>query len=112
MPRLPLPLSRQLAAIFAVCLGAAHVASLWFRALDEAAVASLLLGTVYLIIGLGLFGRSRFTLYIAVAVPATVAAFRLHYAKESLPLLALLADFLMLALAVSAIWRNREERDR
>ena len=37
-----------------------------------------LLGSVYLIIGLGLYGISRFTLFMAIIVPVTTSAYMLR----------------------------------
>lgn len=64
---------RLFAAVLLAGSGVAHVASLWFRELDEQAVAALFLGAVYLVIAIGLFGQSRFTLFVAIAVPGTLA---------------------------------------
>lgn len=69
---------RLLAAIMVTASGAGRITSLWFRDLNEAAVAALLVGSVYLIIGIGLFGQSRFTLFVATAMCATTAFFLLQ----------------------------------
>lgn len=34
-----------------------------------------MIGAVYLIIGIGLFGQSRFTLFMAILIPAAAAAY-------------------------------------
>ncbi len=54
---------RMTAAALVVCSGAIRVASLWFRPLDGEAVLTLLIGAIYLIAGIGLFGQSRFALF-------------------------------------------------
>jgi len=41
-------------------------------------LADALLGAVYLIIGIGLFGQSRFTLFMAIVIPAAAALFVLY----------------------------------
>ena len=65
--------ARMVAATLVTATGVAHVASLWFRELDAAAVLSIWVGGIYLIVGLGLFGQSRFTLFVASALCATSA---------------------------------------
>ena len=66
---------RNFAAILITCSGAAHIAALWHRELTETALFDALIGAVYLIIGLGLFGLSRFTLFMGIVVPAASAAY-------------------------------------
>jgi hypothetical protein len=46
------------------------VGSLWFRELQPPTLFNAVLGAVYLIISLGLYGRSRLSLFVAVIVPA------------------------------------------
>lgn len=64
---------RNLAALLITLSGTGQVALLWFRELTGTAVLGALLGISYIIIGIGLFGQSRFTLFVAIVVP-TVAA--------------------------------------
>lgn len=66
-------LARPVAAALVAAIGCAHVASLWFRDLDAAAVLSIWVGGVYLMVGLGLFGQSRFTLFVAIALCSSSA---------------------------------------
>ena len=54
---------RNFAATLVTLSGIAHIAALWHRELTEAALLDALLGSVYLIIGLGLYGQSFGTLY-------------------------------------------------
>lgn len=65
---------RVLAAILITLSGIGQVAMLWFRDLTGAAVIEALVGVVYIIIGIGLQGQSRFTLFVAIAIPAAAAA--------------------------------------
>lgn len=60
---------RTLAALLATISGAALSASLWFLPTTPTLLATALCGALYLILALGLFGTSRFTLFLAVAVP-------------------------------------------
>ncbi len=74
---------RILAGTLITCSGLGRIASLWFRELNGEAVLALLVGAVYLIIGIGLFGQGRFTLFLAVAAPlATLALLVQHTAPQ------------------------------
>jgi hypothetical protein len=78
MPRKLVSLLRTSAATLITLSGISLIASLWLRDLTGAALADALLGAVYLIIGIGLFGQSRFTLFMAIVIPATAAGFVLN----------------------------------
>ncbi len=65
----PYQLLRNCAALLLLLSGLAHIASLWFRELTMETLGGALLGTLYLFIALGLFGQSRFTLFIAILIP-------------------------------------------
>lgn len=65
---------RLLAAILIMVSGVGQVAALWFRELTGAALIDALLGVVYIIIGIGLQGQSRFSLFMAIGVPAAAVA--------------------------------------
>jgi len=69
---------RNLAATLITLSGIAHIAALWLRELNGVALADALLGSVYLIIGIGLFGQSRFSLFMAIVIPAVAAALVLN----------------------------------
>ena len=88
---------RAIAATLVCTSGAAHLASLWFRPLDEGAVASIFIGATYLIVGIGLFGQSRFTLFVATALCAASTAVALR------PLPAPLTPMTEVAVAADAI---------
>lgn len=65
---------RNLAAFLITLSGIGQVAMLWFRELTGAAVIEAVVGITYIIIGIGLQGQSRFTLFVAIAIPAAAAA--------------------------------------
>ncbi len=112
MPAQPRPNLRHASAALAIACGAGHLASQWLRALDRAALASLMQGTVYLFIALGLAGRGKLSLYLGVAAPLAAAALRLHYTTGELSAgtaLALLTDALLTALCATVLWRRRGE---
>lgn len=102
---------RTFAAILITLAGAALITALWFRELTETAVLDAALGAIYLIIGIGLFGRSRFTLFTALVVPALDAAWMLHgtpaAALEPVQLTRLAADGLVVLSAALVLIRRR-----
>ena len=69
------------------------------------------MGAVYLIIGIGLFGQSRFTLFAAIVIPAASSAALLqHYQLAQLNefrLLGLTANALVIVISVGVLWRVR-----
>jgi len=73
---------RVLAAVLITLSGIGQVALLWFRDLTGAAVVDALIGVVYIIIGIGLQGQSRFTLFVAIAAPAAAAALVIETTPE------------------------------
>ena len=101
---------RLLAACLVTLSGSGKVASLWFRELNEQAVAALLLGGVYLITGLGLFGRSRFTLFVAIALCGSMAAFTLQRPELLHPLqrAGLATDLICVTLCAVVLWHVRK----
>lgn len=104
---------RLFAAILITSTGVLRVASLWFRELTQEAVLSLVVGAVYLIIGIGLFGRSRFALFMAILVPAVTSALALsHLAATDLHPLqwaGIVADTLSVACCGCVLWQLRNE---
>jgi len=69
---------RNLAALLITLSGMGQVAMLWFRPLTGEAVIDAVIGITYIIIGIGLQGHSRFTLFVAIAVCATAATLILN----------------------------------
>ncbi|RLQ22200.1 hypothetical protein DWB85_07875 [Seongchinamella sediminis] len=100
---------RLLAASLVTLSGAGRAASLWFRELDEQAVTALILGAVYLITGLGLFGQSRFTLFVAIALCTTVAFYSLGSGVALMPLqqAGLALDIITVLLCSLVLWQLR-----
>jgi hypothetical protein len=104
---------RLIAATLITCSGAAHIASLWFRELNGIAVISALIGAVYLIIGIGLYGRSRFTLFVAMVIPLAHAGLvELHTATSCLhpaQLAGMAADVTVALFSTAVLWHVRHE---
>ena len=103
---------RIIAATLVVCSGSARVASLWFRELDEQAVLALLVGAVYLITGIGLFGQSRFVLFFAVMACTTtflMTGLSPLAAMPPLQLASALADGMTVLLCALVLWQLRRQ---
>lgn len=111
MPRPISTFPRLLAAALVTSSGAGRIASLWFRELNEAAVMSLLLGGIYLIMGIGLFGQSRFTLFVAAAVCSVVGLYLLGNLPglHGAQILAALADFIVVVCCAMVLWDRRRQ---
>jgi hypothetical protein len=73
MPSPPVRLQRYAAATIVAVSGVGQIATLWRYRLSEGVLLTALIGGVYLLIAIGLYGRSRFTLFLAVGVSAACA---------------------------------------
>ena len=62
--------TRNVAATLLTLAGISHIAGLWFTDINGAALGGALLGALYIIIGIGLYGQSRFALFLAIVIPA------------------------------------------
>lgn len=99
----------------AACLislsGLSLIAALWLRELSEYALLDALLGACYVIAGIGLFGRSRFSLFVGIAMPGISAA--LLYALLPEPdytyWLRMAVDGLTALLCLIVLWQVRNE---
>ena len=65
---------RVIAASAVILSGMALVAVLWFRPLTDIALVEAVLGATYLILGIGLLGKSRFSLFMGIIIPGAMAA--------------------------------------
>jgi hypothetical protein len=102
---------RNIAAILITLSGTGLIALLWFRELTGAALIDALLGTVYLYIGIGLLGQSRFTLFVAMVVPAGALGMVLRETPleqlNSLQLARVSIDAAVIVIATIVLWRVR-----
>ncbi len=91
--------------------GAALISALWLRELGEAAVLDALLGATYLIIAIGLFGQSRFSLFVAAVIPGAVALTVLRTTGGVLAVdqLRIAADAIVALSCAWILWRVRNE---
>jgi len=89
--------------------GVGHLASLWFRELSAAALLDALWGSCYLFIAIGLFGLSRFTLFIATVVSA-VGVWLILAPSQPLGLIDLTqvtSHFIVATLCASLLYKMR-----
>ena len=101
--------ARIAAAVIASVSGLGQIASLWLRDLSGAAVGDALLGAVYLLIAIGLFGRSRLSLFLATIVPAAAAistAYRMPH-PEDITVLRIALDLIIVVFSTLELWRTR-----
>ncbi len=59
---------RNLAAMLTVLSGAGQGLSLWLLPLSPGSLMTALFGAAYLLLALGLFGRARFSLFLAIVI--------------------------------------------
>ena len=86
------------------------VASLWFHPLSEPVVVNALLGAVYLILGIGLFGWSRFSLFLGVLLPSLMLAWLYTNGQdEPLSTLRMALDGSAAFCCAVTLWRVRKE---
>jgi len=83
---------------------------LWFRPLSQETLLEAVLGSAYIIIGLGLFGQSRFSLFMAILVSGVMASLAFdNRAETDILSLRVYIDTSIVALSVIVLWcvRNR-----
>jgi hypothetical protein len=102
---------RNIAATLITIIGFSHIAELWFIDLSRETLLLALLGAVYLFIGIGLFGRSRFTLFLAMILPAAGIALALQLdpieSMSTMALLRIISSLLVIALSTTVLWAVR-----
>jgi len=64
---------RNVSALLVTLSGISQVAQLWVRDIDRTTLVIAAAGVLYLLIGLGLSGQSRFSLWISTAMVSTHA---------------------------------------
>jgi len=104
-------LQRQLAALLVTASGLWQVAGLWLNPLGEPVLLTALIGAVYLLIGLGLFGQSRFTLFVAMTVPAAHLWFILSAEPpwNTASYLWVAGDALVILISARVLWALRHQ---
>lgn len=102
---------RTLAALLITASGTGHVATLWAWPLNADTVLTAACGGIYLLLGLGLFGLSRTSLILGMALPLArsllvlwfLGATQLHWPGY----LFLTADLLVISLCAVILQRVR-----
>ena len=70
---------RLFPAVTMTLSGIGQVGALWFRELSHLAVLDALAGVIYLFIAIGLYGSSRFTLFVAIGFPLATGLYCAAY---------------------------------
>lgn len=91
--------------------GTGHIASLWLRDLTGEAIVDALIGAVYLIIGIGLFGQSRFTLFMGIIIPAGGAWYVFRYLPYGEPIYEarMTIDAMVILCSAFTLWQARHD---
>ena len=104
---------RTVGASLVIVTGLLLVAALWFRPLSEPVVIDALLGAVYLILGIGLFGWSRFSLFLGILLPGLMFAWLYKLGQgEPLYTLRMALDGGGVFCCAVTLWRVRKEPSR
>jgi hypothetical protein len=108
----PGALLRNTAATLMCLSGALQIAALWMRELTGVALTDALCGTVYLVIGIGLFGQSRFSLFMAMLVPAAAVTVLLYFVPHpgQIHTLRIAVDVVVGLLCAIVLWETRAWR--
>ena len=101
---------RYLAANLVLLSGLILVGGLWYSSLDAASVIRAATGVAYLVIALGLYGQSRFTLFVAMG--ATLARVALLPGIDAVNPALLVMDLTSCACCAAVLWQVRHEPSR
>ncbi|WOJ93186.1 hypothetical protein R0135_15565 [Congregibacter variabilis] len=98
---------RNLAAIIAILSGASQCFSLWLLPTSTTLLLTALTGTLYLLLGLGLFGISRFSLFLAITLPPLRGWFGLYPLDiPAWELLRIASDLTIALLCIPSLWAS------
>ncbi len=102
---------RNIAATSLSLSGISHIAGLWLHDINTPLLVSVLFGAIYLFIGIGLYGQSRFALVTAIWFPTLGAGLALFtYSLGSfstLGLAQLAIDIIVVILSIIVLFRVR-----
>lgn len=108
---MPVARLRNIAATLLTLCGISHIALLWLRDINLPLLLSVSFGAVYLFIGIGLYGQSRFALFTAIIFPGLGAALALSTypatSFSSLGLGQLASDFVVIAISTWVLFKVR-----
>lgn len=105
----PGSLLRNTAATLMCLSGTAQIAALWWRELTGTALIDGLWGTVYVIIGIGLYGHSRFSVYMGMLIPAAAIGLLVYTAPqiELIYSLRTAIDVVVVLVCAVVLWESR-----
>jgi len=105
----PGSLLRHTAATLMCLSGVAQIAALWLRELTGTALIDGLWGTVYLAIGIGLFGHARLSLFLGIVVPCAAIAILFYTIPqpEQIYALRIAIDVVVVLLCAIVLWETR-----
>jgi hypothetical protein len=105
----PGSLLRHTAATLMCVSGIGQIAALWMRDLTAIALIDGLWGTVYLAIGIGLFGQARLSLFLGIVIPsaAIAAVFYTVPRPEQIYALRIAIDVVVMLLCAIVVWETR-----
>ncbi|MEZ5503938.1 MAG: hypothetical protein R3E50_15220 [Halioglobus sp.] len=105
----PGSLLRYTAATLMCLSGIGQIAALWMRDLTATALVDGLWGTVYLIISIGLFGHSRFSLFMGIVIPAAASGLLIYSVAqpEEVYTLRIAVDAVVALLCACVLWQTR-----
>ena len=102
---------RLTVAMLATASGIGHIGAMWFRDLDGSAVNGALFGALYLVIGIGLFGQSRLSLFLAIVAPScgTILVWRFLPPEAIYPIqiFSIGIDMIVIILSSVVLWNVR-----
>lgn len=109
----PVMSERNWAALLVTTSGLWQITGLWRYRLSEDTLLAALTGSIYLLMAIGLFGRSRFTLFLAIVVCGTFTLLGLGQAAlwtwPPLSLLRIGSDLLVTVLCARVLWAMRHD---
>ena len=105
----PASFLRRVAATLMCVSGTGQVAALWLRDLNAMAVTDALAGFLYVVVGIGLFGKSRLSLFLGMLIPAAaIALITYHGLQPAQPYrLHMAVDALVILFCAIELWRVR-----
>ena len=101
---------RLAAAWLVLCAGTLQAASPWYRPLDAETLVIAATGVAYLVVAVGLFGLSRFTLFVAVALCLARSVWLPEDASLQVVLTAI--DFTAALACLLVLWSVRNDASR
>ncbi|MEM9256451.1 MAG: hypothetical protein AAGA91_13465 [Pseudomonadota bacterium] len=100
---------RYIAATLVVASGVAMLASLWSGELIPYTVLTAIVGGIYIILGIGLYGQSRFSLFVGAVMPLTLAWYQINQGiADAAGELQFAVNLCIAALSLTVLWQVRK----